>query len=252
MKKVSVFLVALMMVMAVVSAQAMPGNISEIADLPELPAVPDVHVRTAYGITTVTLDQPVAWFAANRNWDLTELKFDENNVASYSTQNQKYSAGFAGWGWTSGETYVSESWREDEDFEGTYEENYWRYKDGSYGCHGGSGLLVVGKGEGYTEVVFKDHFVRGGAYDTDAYICITNDNLDVRYDSHGRVRTITMVLTGKNYLGSETAPVTTTVTWTYGTNMYGKQRIYISKIVEEIDENTTVSAVFASNGKRIH
>ena len=274
MKKLVSILLTLVMILAATSAFAL-SNISEIEGLPELPEVPSVYVKTVNGTTTVTLDQPVQWFAVNRNWDLLALEFDENNVASYSTEGQKFSAGFGGWGWTSG-GWV---WEEGEDCwafpdmsgygeksykvaleEGEEASNYFtswkiRNKMGDYGMHNTGTWKETVHGAtdeypyGYKLVEIKDMLVHGGAYDTDAYLCTTNDGLDVRYDSHGRIKTITMTVTGQNFLGSETAPVESKITWTYGSNIYGKRVIYVSKITEKIDDETSIFADFASNGK---
>ena len=285
MKKFVSILVALVMVLAATSALAL-SNISEISGLPDIPELPSMKVKSSGDVVTVTMSAPVAWMAAVRNWgDYTGLEFDENNVAVYSKSGDKVDPGSAIWGWAKGGYVLEEGEEHWAGWTGLGEKKYiiplgegedakdylnsWKlkYKDGSYGVHN-SGVetgTVHGPTEeypyGYIEVAVKDMIVSGGSYAMPyAYNGATTDGINLYYDTHGNLVKAVMEVTGQNFFGSETAPVKSILTFQLGTygkkydkagNLIsnGKYFYYISNITEQIDENTSISADFASNGK---
>ena len=350
MKKIVSLLLALVMVLAAVSAFAAPKNISEIQDLPEFPAVPAMKVKSVDTVTIVTLDSPVSWLAVVRNYVQTILQFNENNVAMYSTAGQKVAPGFKVYGWNSDTVYEYEyiplvlyetadadtsDWIDGSFRDGYSEET----ENGSYGSHihyrewltkhvpgyeaqvpdaytfddfeyDENGDKIDGTFKTYKylfrrnvlidspkeddslvekriqgaidEIVASGLFTReeveewlsgqtleheyfpegyitedtsyrrvwGGTTDMIyAYEGDTAEGIRVRYDSHGRLVSAAVTLTGKNYLGLEQVPAKSVVTFSTGINAAGKSVVYVSNITEEIDENTSVSADFAQNGK---
>ena len=277
MKKLVSVLLALVMVLVAVSALAAPKNIAEIEGLPEMPEIPTMYVKSHGDVVTVTMSGPVAWLAAVRNWgDYTQLEFDENNVATYSTSGDKVNPGFGLWGWSGG----GQVWEEGTEHwafpelsglgEKTYKEaieegeeasnefSSWKIKNkqGSYGVHNTGTWQQTVHGatdeypNGYKEIKIKDMIVQGGSYAMSyAYHGATADGVEIYYDTHGKIIKLTQTVTGQNFLGSETAPVESKITWTYGSNIYGKLVIYVSNITEKIDDETSISADFASNGK---
>jgi len=261
MKKTISMILALVMVLAAVSAMAMPGNISEIQGLPELPELPTMKVKTD-GDTTVTMSAPVASMSVLRNWEPTALEFDENNVAVYSTAGQKVSAGYGVWGWSgAGTSEVIDSYKgeyETDEDEESYSYSWREEWNESAGEHiSGSYTQTVEEsadGKDPNKVKYEWHVSRtvGGSYPMAyAYRGVTLDGVVVMYNTHGRLVMATMEITGQNFLGSDVAPVKSYVTWTFGSTSKGKPITYISNIEEVLDDSTVVSAVFASNGKRI-
>jgi len=254
MKKLVSLLLALIMVLAATSALAL-GNISEISGLPDMPELPKMKVKSSGDVVTVTLDAPVAWMSAVRNWgDYTSLEFDENNVAVYSRSGDKVNPGFAIWGWgpnqrsSDGDTYILSGVGHDiPEYE--YKD---KYKGGSYGEHyyGYQKVYENEEGDedypdGYTVVHWYNSFVNGGSYAMPyAYHGATAEGVNVYYDTHGLLIKADMEVTGQNFFGTETAPTKSKITWYSGNYCY-----YISNITEEYEDGSSISVDFAHNGK---
>lgn len=265
MKKYLALFVVLVMTLAAVSAFAAPANISEIQDLPEFPAVPSMTVKSAAGVTTVTMDAPMSWISAVRSWsNYTSLEFDANGVATYETTGQNIAPGFANWGWADSHWGYDYEYGWDPSW-GEYVP--YSYSDsngfGDYGYHYTESSQLIENEDGTQTVKVVVKQTEGGMYPMAyAYHGATTDNIDVKYDTHGNLVSATVELTGKNFLGSEEAPVKSKVTFSNGlttvtrtdkeeefTYQYDRPVQYISNITEEFADGSTLSADFAQNGK---
>ena len=252
MKKFVSLLLALVLVLAATSALAL-SNISEISGLPDMPELPKMKVKSSGDVVTVTLDAPVAWMSAVRDWsNYAGLEFDENNVAVYSRSGDKINPGFAYYGWDRGRNYTTlEKDVVSEDYAKSYKA--WTVKDKvKYGDWGQEtyykGYIVPGKDADGNKVyyeVFETSQISGGSYAMAyAYHGATADGVNVYYDTHGLLIKAEMEVTGQNFFGSETAPTKSKITWSSGNYCY-----YISNITEEFEDGTKISADFAHNGK---
>lgn len=109
MKKILALALAVAMILsvtAVASAVTFP-NANDLGL--ERPEIPTMKTKLKGTTQYVTLDQPVSWMAAVRNWgNYTSLEFDENNTASYSTAGQSIQPGHAFWGWAGYSLYHNE------------------------------------------------------------------------------------------------------------------------------------------------
>ena len=251
MKKFVSLLLALMLALAATSALAL-SNISEISGLPDMPELPKMKVKSSGDVVTVTLDAPVAWMSAVRDWsNYTSLEFDENNVAVYSRSGDKINPGFAYWGWDRGSHQV---WKWEEDVSKEVYDSFVassgtsKWKDGNYGEHYYDFDYAVEyeiDDNPAWKIVHETHFINGGSYAMAyAYHGATADGVNVYYDTHGLLIKADMEVTGQNFFGSETAPTKSKITWSSGNYCY-----YISNITEEFEDGTTISADFAHNGK---
>jgi len=254
MKKFVSILVALVMILAATSALAL-SNLSEISGLPDMPELPKMKVKSSGDVVTVTLDAPVAWMSAVRNWgDYTGLEFDENNVAVYSRSGDKVNPGFGIWGWGPDQrnSNINADVQEGVDLDISEYEYKNKYKGGSYGEHyyGYQKVYENEEGDeeypdGYTVVVNYDSFVNGGSYAMPyAYHGATAEGVNVYYDTHGLLIKADMEVTGQNFFGTETAPTKSKITWASGNYCY-----YISNITEEYEDGSSISVDFAHNGK---
>ena len=252
MKKFVSILVALVMILAATSALAL-SNLSEISGLPDMPELPKMKVKSSGDVVTVTLDAPVAWMSAVRDWsNYTGLEFDENNVAVYSRSGDKINPGFAYWGW---DRRHNDHYLEKTEVSEEYAKDYQAWSNKSkdkYGDYGWEdytkGYIVPGKDADGNKVyyeIYEYSGAQGGSYAMNyAYHGATADGVNVYYDTHGLLIKADMEVTGQNFFGSETAPTKSKITWSSGNYCY-----YISNITEEFEDGTRISADFAHNGK---
>lgn len=105
---------------------------------------------------------------------------------------------------------------------------------------------------GRVDILHSGYYVDGGVYDMGyAYHGGDNNGVEYKYTRSGKVASVSLEVTGANFLESENAPVKSTVTWTNSTSKEGIPVTYISNITEEYDGGAKLSADFAQNGKRI-
>ena len=99
MKKISRILaivMALALVLGMSTAHAaVPTDISQIENLPELPEYPTMKVKSAKGITTITLSAPLTWLNVIENWNWHDIITwnEDKTVGTYSYAGFKSAAG---------------------------------------------------------------------------------------------------------------------------------------------------------------
>lgn len=241
-------LTALVLVLGVSTAFAVPGNLSQIENLPECPQVPTMKVKTSAGNATITLSEPLAWLQVVDNWQWKDIISwnEDKTVGTYSFADFKSAPG-AGrwnshWGWTNYDGWVDADKFDGSALQGTStsrEDTTLTTQLPQYAEAVGDGTTVWGYN------LFHDTAVIGwGTYDLGfAYDGGLADGTDVKYDAGGQVVSVMVTKTGENYLGSEKTPVKAEILFK---QQYG--RMFLYEIKEFYDDDSTLTAHYNFNG----